>query len=77
MKRTVAIFKNGRNRAIRLPVEMDFAGVNELLIEREGDTLMLKPIRPTWTTFADNSENVDADFLLERETVLEEGRFSL
>lgn len=77
MKRTVAIFKNGRNRAIRLPVEMDFAGVNELLIEREGDTLMLKPIRPTWTTFTDNSEKADADFLLERETVLEEGHFSL
>lgn len=75
--RTVAIFKNGKNRAIRLPVDMDFSGVNELVIEREGDTLMLKPVRPTWTTFADNSEKADADFLLERETVLEEGRFSL
>ncbi|GFN46812.1 type II toxin-antitoxin system VapB family antitoxin [Candidatus Regiella insecticola] len=75
--RTVAIFKNGKNRAIRLPVDMDFAGVNELVIEREGDTLMLKPVRPTWATFTDNSEKADADFLLEREDLLEEGRFSL
>lgn len=77
MMRKVALFKNGKNRAVRLPVDMDFAGVNELMIQREVDTLVLKPVRPTWTTLPDNSEKADADFLLERETVIEEGRFSL
>ena len=32
--RTVYIFKNGNNRAIRLPRDMDFEGVSELEIIR-------------------------------------------
>lgn len=28
--RTVSIFKNGNNRAIRLPRDLDFEGVSEL-----------------------------------------------
>lgn len=35
--RTVSIFKNGNNRAIRLPRDLDFDGVSELEIVREGD----------------------------------------
>ncbi|VGH15962.1 vagC protein [Klebsiella pneumoniae] len=34
--RTVSIFKNGNNRAIRLPRDLDFDGVSELEIVREG-----------------------------------------
>ncbi len=34
--RTVSIFKNGNNRAIRLPRDLDFEGVSELEIVREG-----------------------------------------
>ena len=36
--RTVSIFKNGNNRAIRLPRDLDFDGVSELEIVREGDS---------------------------------------
>ena len=32
--RTVSIFKNGNNRVIRLPPDMDFEGVSELEIIR-------------------------------------------
>lgn len=39
--RTVSVFRNGNNRAIRLPRDLDFDGVNELEIIREGDTLIL------------------------------------
>jgi antitoxin VapB len=46
--RTVSIFKNGNNRAIRLPRDMDFEGVSELEIVREGDRIILRPVRPTW-----------------------------
>jgi len=35
--RTVSIFKNGNNRAIRLPRDLDFDGVNELEIIRFSD----------------------------------------
>jgi antitoxin VapB len=46
--RTVSVFKNGNNRAIRLLRDMDFEGVSELEIIREGDRIILRPARPTW-----------------------------
>lgn len=41
--RTVSIFKNGNNRAIRLPRDLDFEGVSELEIVREGDSIICVP----------------------------------
>lgn len=75
--RTVSIFKNGNNRAIRLPRDLDFEGVSELEIAREGDSLILRPVRPTWSSFA-QQEKADPDFLAERADVIsDEGRFDL
>ncbi|EKN4044457.1 AbrB/MazE/SpoVT family DNA-binding domain-containing protein [Yersinia enterocolitica] len=74
--RTVSIFKNGQNRAIRLPKDMDFDGVTELEILRDGDSIILRPIRPTWVSFMDK-DKADDDFLAERQDVIEEGRFEL
>ncbi|VDZ51312.1 Antitoxin VapB [Serratia odorifera] len=76
MMRTVAIFKNGSNRAIRLPRDMDFDGVNELEIVREGDTLILRPVKPSWNSFL-SEENADSDFMVERPDIIEEGRVRL
>ena len=53
--RTVSIFKNGNNRAIRLPRDLDFEGVSELEIVREGDSIILRPVRPTWGSFAQHT----------------------
>lgn len=75
--RTVSIFKNGNNRAIRLPRDLDFEGVSELEIVREGDRIILRPIRPTWGSFT-QLEKADTDFMAEREDVVsDEGRFDL
>ncbi|MDR3433983.1 MAG: type II toxin-antitoxin system VapB family antitoxin [Rouxiella aceris] len=75
--RTVSIFKNGNNRAIRLPRDLDFDGVSELEIFREGDTIILRPLRPTWRSF-NQLEKADADFMTEREEIIsDEGRFEL
>ncbi|NIF22309.1 type II toxin-antitoxin system VapB family antitoxin [Candidatus Pantoea multigeneris] len=75
--RTVSIFKNGNNRAIRLPRDMDFEGVSELEIVREGDSIVLRPVRPTWGSFA-QLDKADADFLVNRgDVVSDEGRFDL
>ncbi|MBP2834733.1 type II toxin-antitoxin system VapB family antitoxin [Dickeya parazeae] len=75
--RTVSVFKNGNNRAIRLPRDLDFEGVNELEIVREGDTIILRPVKPTWSSFL-QEEKADSDFLIEREDVVsDEGRFEL
>lgn len=75
--RTVSIFKNGNNRAIRLPRDLDFEGVSELEIIREGDSIILRPVRPTWSSFM-KMEKADPDFLVERDNVIsDEGRFDL
>lgn len=75
--RTVSIFKNGNNRAIRLPRDLDFEGVSELEIVREGDSIILRPVRPTWGSFFE-LEKAAPDFMAEREDVVsDEGRFDL
>lgn len=75
--RTVSIFKNGVNQAIRLPKDLAFDGVSELEIVKQGDSIILRPVRPTWKSLAQNSK-ADADFLQDRpDIVSDEGRFQL
>jgi len=75
--RIVSVFKNGNNRAIRLPRDMDFEGVSELEIIRKGDAIILRPVRPTWRSFA-QLEKADSDFMAQPEDVVsDKGRFDL
>jgi antitoxin VapB len=72
--RTVSIFKNGNNQAVRLPKDMEFAGISELEITREGDQIILRPTKPSWSSFAGIAK-ADTDFLQNREDVIsDEGR---
>ncbi len=72
--RTVSIFTNGNNQAVRLPKDMEFVGIKELEIIKDGDRLILQPIRPTWLSFAE-SEKADDDFMQDRENIMtDEGR---
>jgi len=73
--RTVSIFKNGKNQAIRLLADMAYHGINELEIARSGTTITLRPARPDWLSLAELPPT-DADFLQERPTIIsDEGRF--
>ncbi|MBE9610961.1 type II toxin-antitoxin system VapB family antitoxin [Chitinilyticum piscinae] len=75
--RTVSIFKNGKNQAVRLPKDMEFEGVSELEIVKNGDSITLRPLRPSWLSFADQPK-ADDDFLQDRSPVVgDEGRFVL
>ncbi|PVZ87056.1 AbrB/MazE/SpoVT family DNA-binding domain-containing protein [Serratia sp. S1B] len=75
--RTVSVFRNGNNRAIRLPRDLDFEGVNELEIIREGDAIILRPVRPTWSSLL-QEDTADSDFMAEREDIVsDEGRVVL
>ncbi|SOB75338.1 antitoxin VapB [Marinobacter sp. LV10R510-11A] len=75
--RTVSIFKNGKNQAVRLPADMAYAGTGELEISRDGDVITLRPVRSSWASFAD-LPRADAEFLQERPVVAgDEGRFKL
>ncbi len=74
--KTVSIFKNGKNQAVRLPKEMEFQGIHELAITKDGDVITLRPVRPDWLSFS-KIEKADKDFMIEREDVLiDEGRFN-
>ena len=72
--RTVSIFMNSRNQAIRIPRDMEYQGVSELEIIRDGETLILRPVRPSWASLRDVAA-ADPDFLTQRKDVIEEGRF--
>lgn len=43
-ERHAALFRNGRNQAVRIPRELEMEG-SEVLIRKEGDSLVLTPIR--------------------------------
>jgi len=46
--RTVSLFRNGRNQAVRIPVEFELAG-DEAFIRKDGDKLIIEPKKPAKT----------------------------
>ena len=70
---TASLFKNGRNQAVRLPKELEFIGINEVEIRKEGNSIIITPVRKSWKSFI-NAPQADGEFLKERKDVLEEGR---
>lgn len=66
----VSVFKNRSNQAIRIPVELSFPDVKELELRRVGDTLILRPPKPSWDSFFDLPA-ADDDFLAVRPDVVE------
>lgn len=42
--RTVSLFRNGRNQAVRIPVEFELPG-DEAEMHKEGDKLIIEPKR--------------------------------
>ena len=43
-RRHVKLFRNGRNQAVRIPVEFELPG-DEAVLHREGDRLVIEPVR--------------------------------
>jgi antitoxin VapB len=43
-QRHVKLFRNGRNQAVRIPVEFEMPG-DEAIMHREGDRLVIEPVR--------------------------------
>ncbi len=41
-KRTVKLFKNGRDQAVRIPREFEFSG-DEAVMRKEGERLIIEP----------------------------------
>jgi antitoxin VapB len=43
-QRHVRLFRNGRNQAVRIPVEFELPG-DEAIMHRDGDRLVIEPAR--------------------------------
>ena len=56
------IFRNGRNQAIRIPVELSF-DTDTVVLERRGEVLIVRPVRVGWDAFfGDESMVLPPDF---------------
>ena len=73
---TASLFTNGKSQAVRIPKGLEFKGINEVEITRDGDSIVLTPKRKSWSSFSSVGK-ADNDFMIERSDVVEEGRVVL
>lgn len=60
--RTVRLFRNGRNQAVRIPREFELPG-NEAIMRKEGDKLIIEPQkRKSLLEILDSLEPIDEEF---------------
>lgn len=57
------LFMNGRSQAVRLPLECRFDDANEVLIQKVGDRVILRPMVKSWADYFDTAPRADADFV--------------
>jgi len=68
VSKRASIFRNGANQAVRLPQELRFPEeVKEVRILRQGDSLLISPIRRDWASFFSLQVDVPEDFLEHRD----------
>ena len=70
------LFVNGSNQAVRLPKDFEFSGVNEVVIRKEGNSLIITPVRKNWLSLAD-LPTADDEFMLDRPQVFDDTRVKL
>lgn len=73
---TASLFTNGKSQAVRIPKELEFEGINEVEVTRQGDSIVLTPKRKSWGSFVDVNK-ADDDFMTQRSDVVEDGRVKL
>ena len=49
MTQRAKLFKSGGSQAVRLPREFRFEGQQEVVISREGEKVILEPVRRRWS----------------------------
>lgn len=61
-QRHVKLFRNGRNQAVRIPVDFELPG-DEAIMHRDGDRLVIEPVRKRGLiALLKTMEPVDEDF---------------
>ena len=74
-ERHVRLFRNGRNQALRIPKEFELEG-NEAIIHKDGNRLIVEPVKKTsllellasWETFEDDLPEIP-DVQIEAEDI--------
>lgn len=49
MAQRAKLFKNGESQAVRLPEDFRFEGEEEVRIYRQGDKVILEPLKRSWS----------------------------
>jgi antitoxin VapB len=62
MSQRAKLFKSGGSQAVRLPKEFRFEGEEEVLVSRQGDRVILEPVKRTWSRKFLALGNSDLDF---------------
>jgi len=67
------LFKNGQSQAVRIPKPFQFVGIDEVVIRRQGNAVIITPKRKTWASFAE-ADLADADFMAGRPDLMDTDR---
>ena len=70
---TTKLFRSGQSQAVRIPKALQFVGIDEVVIRRQGDAVIITPKRKTWISLAGAVE-ADAEFMAERPELMEAAR---
>nr|WP_306168978.1 type II toxin-antitoxin system VapB family antitoxin [Halomonas sp. MMSF_3323] len=63
----------GKGQAVCLPADIAYERAERLKISRDGDMIILRPVRPSWASFPE-LQKVDDEFLQERPVIIGNGR---
>jgi antitoxin VapB len=78
VSKRASIFRNGANQAVRLPQELRFPeDVKEVRIRKQGNGLLISPVKPDWSSFFAMQVDVPDDFLENRDDSLPQSREAL
>ena len=72
---TGTVFRTNRTQAVRLPKAVAFPeSVTHVNVEVVGDTRVLTPVTRTWEEWASHRQEIDPDFLADRNQGIAEER---
>lgn len=73
---TTKLFKNGQSQAVRIPKPFQFVGIDEVVIRRQGNAVIITPKRKSWLSLAEETK-ADDDFMAVRENLFDTTRVEL
>lgn len=73
---TTKLFKNGQSQAVRIPKPFQFVGIDEVVIRRQGNAVIITPKRKSWASLAKETK-ADDDFMTERPKLFDATRVEL